>query len=109
MTMTPPTFQVLVAGPDSPDPADATEHTVQVYTGDQLRAELEAGQLKLPLKFDQAPTHHTALWLWAALTRMGVTDQKFKDFQPRLLLVASVKDPGAGPDPTQPDPGTEGP
>lgn len=111
MNMTPPTFQVLVAPPGE-GPADleaATEHTVQVLTGDQLRAELEAGQLGLPLEFKQAPTHHTALWLWAALSRMGVTDAKFKDFQPRLLLVKSLQDQAVAVDPTQPAPPTAGP
>lgn len=99
MSMTPPTFQVLLA-----TEAGRAEHTVQVFTGDQLRAELEAGKLGLPLAFSEAPTHHTALWLWAACRREGITSEGFRAFQDQLLLVARVDEPeGAGVDPTQPD------
>lgn len=83
-TMTPPRFRVLLD--------DGTEHQVEIHLGDQLRAELEAGKQGLPVKFDAAPAHHTALWLWAGLTRMGVTDAKFREFRDRMILVARVED-----------------
>lgn len=83
-TMTPPRFRVLLD--------DGTTHQVEIHLGDQLRAELEAGKLGLPVKFEAAPAHHTALWLWAGLTRMGVTDQGFRDFRDRMTLVARVED-----------------
>lgn len=105
-----PTFEVLLAG-RRPDEPDTFTVTVGVRTGDQLLAELEAGQLGLPLTFSQAPTHHTALWLWAALTRMGYTDERFKAFQPRLLTVARLDDDddeeGVTVDPTGPGQPTE--
>lgn len=103
MDMRLPAFQVMLAGLPE-DPATFVV-SVEVTTGDQLRAELEAGQLGLPLEFTKAPTHHTALWLWAALSRMGYTDQKFKDFQGRMLMVARVDDDDDGPgvDPTVQD------
>jgi hypothetical protein len=98
--MTPPQFRVLLD--------DGTEHLVSVHLGDQLRAELEAGVQGLPVKFEAAPAHHTALWLWAGLTRMGVTDQKFREFRDRMVLVARVEDPPPA-DPTQQGPGTASP
>jgi hypothetical protein len=89
---------------------DGTEHTVVVLTVDQLRAELEAGQLGLPLAFDAAPTHHTALWLWAALVRTGVTDEKFKTFQNHLRMVRrlDVEDPDTPPADQPVDPTHQG-
>lgn len=95
--MTPPTFRVLLD--------DRTEHVVEVHLGDQLRAELEAPKHAIPVKFEAAPAHHTALWLWAGLTRMGVTDAKFREFRDRMILVARVEDTEAVDgrlDPTQP-------
>lgn len=102
MTMTPPMFRVLLD--------DGSEHVVQVLLGDQLRAELEAPKHALPVKFEAAPAHHTALWLWAALTRMGVTDEGFRKFRDRMHLVGRLDDAEAeavaGVDPTPPAPGT---
>lgn len=90
MTMTPPRFRVLLD--------DGTEHQVDIHLGDQLRAELEAGKQGLPVKFEAAPAHHTALWLWAALTRMGVTAAKFREFQHTMILVARVEEDTEGPE-----------
>lgn len=103
MTMRPPTFRVLLD--------DGTEHTVAVLLGDQLRAELEAPRHAIPVAFEAAPAHHTALWLWAALTRLGVADTGFREFRDRMQLVGRVTDDepvadGVVPDPTQPAPGT---
>ena len=98
MTMTPPAFRVLLD--------DGSEHVVQVLLGDQLRAELEAPKHAIPVKFEAAPAHHTALWLWAALTRVGVTKEGFRPFRDRMHLVARLDDVEAeaveGVDPTQP-------
>lgn len=72
---------------------DALYHHVVVNTGDQLLAELEASKLKL----DQAkqPFHLTALWLWAAMHRAGVHDEKFQTFKARILSYDPDKDRGA--------------
>lgn len=65
-------------------PEDQLEyHYVLIGNGDQLRAELEANQLRL--KARENPMHLTNLWLWAALVRMGVVDLKFQAFKARLV------------------------
>jgi hypothetical protein len=57
----------------TPDPTNDTavlevEEVVEIFSGDQLRAELEASKLNLP-GMDKAPMNYTALWIWSALTR----------------------------------------
>lgn len=54
--------------PDTPP-----DHVVTITTGDQLRGELEQGKLKLP-GMEAAPMNASALWLWAAMARLQLTD-----------------------------------
>lgn len=98
-----PAFWVLLAPPDT-DPAtitddDAATVHVLVTAGDQLRAELEAGQLGLREAGRHTPFHLTALWLWAALVRTGEVSYKFPEFKQRLLAYE--------PDKQRPQPHTE--
>lgn len=84
-----PAYFVLLV-PPAIDPATCTDDQAEtvhvvVNAGDQLRAELEAGQIKLPENGRQTPFHITALWLWAALARTGVIDYRFGEFKQRLL------------------------
>lgn len=58
-------------------------HHVLISNGDQLRAELEAGKLRI--KQQDNPMHLTNLWLWAALVRMKVVDVPFQAFKQRLV------------------------
>lgn len=87
-------YHVWLAPAELPDgvtdalelPDDALEyHHVLVGNGDQLRAELEANQLRI--KPVDNPMHLTNLWLWAALVRTGVVDSKFRDFKASGRLV----------------------
>lgn len=72
--------------PNSPelDDSELEYHHVRIRGGDQLRAELEAKRQNLGSPKD-SPMHLTALWLWAALVRMGVYSDKFAAF--KLALV----------------------
>ncbi len=97
-----PAFWVLLAPIDT-DPAtieddDADTLHVIITAGDQLRAELEAGQLGLREAGRHTPFHLTALWLWAALVRTGDVTYKFPEFKQRLLAYE--------PDRTRPEPHT---
>lgn len=83
-----PAFWVLLA-PDGADPdtvTDAECDTVHVVVNsqDQLRAELEAGQLGLR-KVNDTPFHLTVLWLWAAMVRTKQVDCKWPEFKRRCL------------------------
>lgn len=91
---------------------DGTTHTVEVLHGDQLRAELQAGQEGIPVNPGVMPLATTTLWLWAACTRLGITTAKYKAFRDSELL-AVQREREAGPDapvdPTQQDQPTAGP
>lgn len=85
-TLTRPTFHVWLApeGTDQSEdlPADQlTHHRVMVSSGDQLRAELEAGQRKLPKGGRDTPMHLTVLWLWASMVRTGRFSGGSREFQ----------------------------
>lgn len=72
-------------------PDDQLEyHHVLVGNADQLRAELEAGRLKL--KQQDNPMHLTNLWLWSALVRTKVVNVKFQEFKSRLVSYDPDKD-----------------
>lgn len=91
-----PTFRVELA--------NGTEHVVQVLHGDQLRAELEAGKQGLPLSFEQAPVHHTTLWVWSAMLREGHTSAEFQEFRSsELVMLQRLGLQESGVDPTQLD------
>lgn len=74
-------FHVWLDQPRHPeaDSEGLVLHQVLVRNGDQLRAELEANKLRLPIIKD-APLHATSLWLWAACARLGLTDANSQDF-----------------------------
>lgn len=79
----------------------ATHHVVAVTSGDQLRAELEAGRQRVELKGN--PFHATALWLWAAAVRMGVYERKFGDFRTECVSWEPVeRDPDRNGEPVDP-------
>lgn len=65
------------------DESELVYHHVAITNGDQLRAELEAGKLKLDQRSN--PMHLTTLWLWAALVRMDAVDVKFQEFKHRCV------------------------
>lgn len=92
--------------------ADGGVHTVQVLHGDQLRAELQAGQEGIPVNPGVMPLATTTLWLWAACSRLGLTTAKYKAFRDDEL-VAVQREQEAQPDqpvdPTQPNQPTPGP
>lgn len=72
--------------PASPelDDDELVYHHVRINGGDQLRAELEARRHNLGSP-KETPMHLTALWLWAALVRMGVYGDKFAAFKLALI------------------------
>ena len=90
MSLTMPKFAVLLQVEPAAEP---TEHTVTVFHGDQLRAELEAPRHMLP-PIDQAPQHHTTLWVWAALLRTHVLpmETSFNAFREMVLTMEGLED-----------------
>lgn len=84
MPLTRNTYDVWLNLPDRELTRDTPpDHTVTTTTGDQMRAELEAKKLKYP-PMREAPINHTALWIWSALARQGLTE---------LPAVAFMADP----------------
>lgn len=86
--------------------ADGSEHTVEVLHGDQLRAELQAGQEGIPVNPAVMPLATTTLWLWAACTRLGLTTARYKAFRDdELVAVRREQETSADQpvDPTLPD------
>lgn len=63
-------------------PEGITTHQIAVAAADRLRAELEAPKHKLT---DAGAQHTTTLWLWAACTRLGLTDVGFQEFKHNAL------------------------
>lgn len=90
-----PAFYVLLAPADT-DPDTVTDDEcdqlhVVVNSQDQLRAELEAGQLGLR-KVQDTPFHLTVLWLWAAMVRTKQVECKWPEFKRRCVHYAPDKD-----------------
>lgn len=106
MTIKRPAFYVLLApegtDPDTVTDADCETVHVVVHSQDQLRAELEAGQLGLRNVKDQ-PFHLTVLWLWASMVRTGAVTCKWQEFKRRMLAYEADKDRPA-PHTTETDP-----
>lgn len=94
------TLTVLMA--DQPEEPIA----VPVILGDQLRAELEGRKMGVDLKMG---IHTTALWAWAAMTRLGLYEGKFREFGEACLTAqnADEDEPAPDVDPTQQDQSTD--
>lgn len=90
MTLTMPMFDVLLQIDPNFEPVECR---VSVAHGDQLRAELEAPRHMLP-PIDQAPQHHTTLWVWAALLRTHVLpmDTSFATFKDTMIQTMEAVD-----------------
>lgn len=75
---------------DSPelDDDELVYHHVVVNNGDQLRAELEAGQHKI--KPREQPMHLTTMWVWAAMVRTGDYEGRWPAF--KLACIAYDQD-----------------
>lgn len=99
-----PQFHVWMnpADPETvPDPIYVG--VVTVTHGDQLRAELEGKRHGLE-SMKEAPLHYTTIWVWAALVRTGLYDDKFGAFKSgHLAELQPVKREGDDDlDPTEP-------
>lgn len=57
----------------------APDYTVAVTTGDQMRGELELNKLNMP-SMREAPLNGTAVFIWAAMARLGYTDKVCPEF-----------------------------
>lgn len=55
------------------------DHVIEVTTGDQMRGELEAAKMGLP-KLQDAPLNATAVWIWCAMARLGLTELRCPQF-----------------------------
>lgn len=86
MPLVRPRYRVAVATPD-PGPG-YVEHEVEVTYGDQLRAEFEAGKQGLP-SMKEVPQNHVTVWIWCALTRLGLYAGDCRTF--RLTDVLDVQ------------------
>lgn len=106
MKLTRPSYEVWIQPVTD---LETPDHVVQVTTGDQMRAELEARRLQLPPS-QEAPMNATALWIWAAMAREGLTQVKAGPFlASELGEFQPVKDAGGEPvleavDPTTAEP-----
>lgn len=111
MALTVPRYGVIVADENHPDDPDhATYHEIRILNGDRLRAELEAPAHGI-FDAEEVPQHVVSLWIWAALMRTHIIEQKFGDFLPRLLHWGDLDknqapdapaEPGSPGDPTRP-------
>lgn len=93
--LTRPAFHVWLAPADT-DPNTVSEdqldyHLVRIHHADQLRAELEGRRLGFGAAKD-SPMHTTSLWLWAALVRQGIVDQRFMDYVDRCVAFDRADD-----------------
>ena len=79
------------------------DHTVLVNSGDQLRAELEAKRLGIP-PMREAPLNATALWIWAAMARQGLTELPAVAFMADVPEFEPVRDAAGEPQATEVDP-----
>lgn len=73
--LTRPVYEVWL----NPVDVNADPLLVEVTSGDQMRAELEANKLGLPPLRD-APLNATGVWIWAAMARLGLTEAKSAQF-----------------------------
>jgi hypothetical protein len=73
--LTRPTYEVWL----NPVDEEADPLIVQVTSGDQMRAELECKRLGLP-PLSEAPLNATAVWIWSAMVRDGLTEAKAPQF-----------------------------
>lgn len=109
MSLTRLTYDVWVPQDGRELTADTPpDHRVIVTTGDQMRAELEAGRLKLP-PMRQAPVNSTCLWVWAALARQGATELTAAAFMADPPEFEPVKGADGMPEAVDVDPTLAGP
>lgn len=103
MPLTRPKLEVWLDLPDDAPDDTPPDHVVTISSGDQLRAELEAKRLGLP-SLSEAPLNSTALWLWAAMARQGLTQLKAGEFMANLPEFEPVKRPDGTAEVEQVDP-----
>lgn len=77
-----PAYHVWI-GEAPEDEAPAYVGVVSVTNADQLTAETQAKGLGLH-DMKAQPLHFTALWIWAACVRRGLTTDKFRPFTQRM-------------------------
>lgn len=95
--------------PEGVDPDTAADDElayahVVVNHSDQLRAELEAGRLKLDPR--KHPMHLSSLWLWCAAVRLGYFTDGYAAWKRALITYEPDKDrpaPHTDPDDTEGD------
>lgn len=92
-----PTYDIAVLTNGEGEPV---EHHVEITPGDQLRAEFEANKNMLgPMR--DAPMNHTTVWMWCALTRLGLYAEPYQTFRNRdLYAMQGNDDDDVTPDPT---------
>lgn len=105
-TLDRPTFHVWY-GSDPSDPEPEYRGVVAITNADQLTAEVQ-GRSKGLTDMKSQPMRVTNLWLWAAMVRMGWTEDRFDVFTNRVEY-RPVKDTEEAPDPEGPTVGAEGP
>lgn len=99
-----PAYHVWIGeGPE--DEAPTYVGLVTVTNADQLTAETQSRALGLH-DMKAQPLHFTALWIWAACVRRGITTSKFRPFC-QVMDYRPVDKPKA--DPEGPTDGAQGP
>lgn len=79
MGMKRPTYDVYLEGEQDP-------HRVVVEHRDSLGAERVCGKYGIPVMPTEAPQAHATLYVWRAMTRMGIITADYPDFANRLLV-----------------------
>lgn len=84
-----PTYRVELL--DSTDAETGNEYVVKVMHGDQLRAELEAGRRAI-IPGSQ-PFALTSLWVWAAMSRLHLTELDWTTWTGLVAQLDRVPEP----------------
>ena len=72
MSLDRPRYRVFYKQPTDDETAEPREAEVTITYADQLRGELEAGKQSLPQITGATAQNHTTVWVWCALTRLGL-------------------------------------
>ena len=89
-----PTYTVWCTDPTSEDGSDEVSHVVEIEWADQLRGEFEAGKYNVDT---DAPMNLTNVWIWCAMTRLGLTTSRYPEWKAREIVgLEKVKDPETG-------------
>lgn len=79
----PERFHVYLSDPEAPE-AEPEGHTITVVWADQLRGELEGSKRRITSKM---PMHLATVWVWAAMVRLKLTEDRYEVFQSRVVAI----------------------